>query len=76
MAREAGQSTPVVPSTVMEVWEDGGDDCMLWKFVLEEMCVAFSRGPFPVTAEYDECFGKIDPFNRRLQRRRAISDKI
>ena len=76
MAREAGQSTPVVPSMVMEVWEDGGEDCMLCKFVLEEMCVAYSRGPFPVTAEYDECFEKIDPFNRRLQRRCAISDKI
>ena len=50
MACEAGQSTLVVSSTVMEVWEDGGNDCRLWKFVLEEMCVAFTKGPFPVTA--------------------------
>ena len=80
MAREAGERTPMLPSTVMEVWEDGEDgedgegERELWELVLEEMCVAFSRKPVAVFAEYDECFRRIEPF--RLAVGSAMTDRI
>lgn len=74
-AREAGMTTPVLPSTVMEVWEDdGGEEGVLWTLVLEEMCVAFSRNPLPVWEDYDECFKQVDTF--RLAVAKAMTDMI
>lgn len=52
----------MAPGTAVEVWRDGGEECGLWKVVLEEMCVAFTRKPRAVFAMYDQCFERIDPF--------------
>lgn len=45
MARNERMRTPVAPSTVMEVWEYDGEEDVLWKLLLEELCVAFSQKP-------------------------------
>ena len=60
--RESGYRTPITPSIVLAVWEEGGTECELWKEVLAEMCVAFSTKPRAVFAEYDECFEGIGAF--------------
>ena len=62
VVRESGYRTPVTPSTVLAVWEEGGAECELWDDVLEEMCVAFSTKPRAVFAEYDVCFEEIRVF--------------
>ncbi|KAF6219675.1 hypothetical protein HO133_004144 [Letharia lupina] len=74
ITRDAGKSTPVAPGTVLEVWRDGGEGCGLWKVVLEEMCVAFTRKPMAVFAVYDECFERIEPF--RLAVGEAMTGRI
>ena len=68
--RESGYRTPITPSTVLVVWEEGGAECELWGEVLGEMCVAFSSKPRAVFAEYDECFEGIGAF------RRAVGDAM
>ena len=64
--RESGYRTPITPSTVLAVWEEGGAECELWEEVLGEMCVAFSTKPRAVFAEYDECFEGIGKFRRAV----------
>lgn len=81
-ARNAGKSTPITPSTLMEVWEDGGfgeygnydEGYEVWNMVLKEMCVAFSEKPMPVYADYDACFQKIEPL--RLAVGKAMGNRI
>ena len=53
MARNERMRTPAAPSTVMEVWEYDGEAYVLWKLLLEELCVAFRRSARPVYAEYE-----------------------
>ena len=76
--RELGYRTPITPSTVLAVWEEGGAECELWEEVLGEMCVAFSTKPRAVFAEYDECFEGIGVFRRAVGEAMcdAIDDKI
>ena len=64
--RESGYRTPITPSTVLAVWEEGGAECELWEEVLGEMCVAFSTKPRAVFAEYDECFETNGVFRRAV----------
>ena len=64
--RESGYRTPITPSTVFAVWEQGGAECELWEEVVGEMCVAFSTRPRAVFAEYDECFKGIGVFRRAV----------
>ena len=64
--RDTGYRTPITPSTVLAVWEEGGAECELWEEVLAEMCVAFSTKPRAVFAEYDECFEGIGVFRRAV----------
>ena len=74
MARNEGRRTPVAPRTVMEVWEYDGEEYVLWKLLLEELCVAFSNKPRPVYAEYEQCLEAIPPL--RLAVANAIADRI
>ena len=74
VVRESGYRTPVTPSTVLAVWEEGGEKCELWWDVLEEMCVAFSTKPRAVFAEYDVCFEEIRVFRTAVGG--AMSDAI
>lgn len=75
LARAAGKTTSLAPSTVIEVWgEDSGEDTVLWALVLEEMSAAFSRNPLPLWEEYDECFKQIDPFRSAVAK--AMTDRI
>ena len=74
VVRESGYRTPVTPSTVLAVWEEGGAECELWDDVLEEMCVAFSTKPRAVFAEYDVCFEEIKAFRTAVGG--AMSDAI
>ena len=50
----------------MEVWNDGGEDYVLWKLLLEELCNAFSKTPRPKYAEYERCIGAIKPLRLAL----------
>ena len=61
---------------MLEVWEEcaGDEESLLWKVVLGEMCVAFSRKPLPVWAEFDVCCKRIDAF--RLAVGGAMADRI
>ncbi len=74
MARDAGKRTPITPSTLMEVWEGFNEGSVLWKLLLQEMCVAFSGKPMPVYADYDECFKVIDPL--RLAVANLMTERI
>ena len=73
-ARNAGRPTPVLPRTVMEVWEFNGEESELWRCLLEELCVAFSSKPMAAFAEYRECFRTIGPFRKAVGK--AMADKI
>ena len=74
MARNKGRRTPVAPSTLMEVWEYDGEEYVLWKLLLEELCVAFSNKPRPVYAEYEQCLEAIPPL--LLAVANAMADRI
>ena len=73
-ARVSDRQTPVVAKTVMEVWQVSHEECMLWKLLVEELCVAFSGEPRPVFAEWEECFQAIEPL--RLVVTTAMTDRI
>lgn len=88
-ARDGGNVTPVLPSLVLEVWEgcagveenedeeeekEDEEEDLLWQLILNEMCIAFSRKPMPVFAEFDECWKRIDLF--RSQVGGAMADRI
>ena len=66
LARESNLTTPVTPGAVMEVWNDGGEDYVLWKLVSDELCAAFSGTPRPAYAEYERCIGAITPLRLAL----------
>ena len=55
----------MTPSTVLAVWEEGGEGCELWSDIVWEMRIAFAtdRAFF---AHYDECFEKIGVFRRAV----------
>ena len=74
MARDAGMRTPVVAKSVMEVWNFGGADYVLWKLLVEELCAAFRGKPRPVFAEYEECFQVIEPLQVAVAT--AMTDRI
>ena len=58
-ARDAGERTPILPGTVIEVWEIGDRDYVLRQLVLLELRDAFSRKPLPEYEEYERCFDMI-----------------
>ena len=66
LARDLGMSTPVAPGAVMEVWNVGGENSVLWKLLLEELCGAFSSTPRPVYEDYQACIGAITPLRLAL----------
>ena len=83
IARAAGRRTPILPSTIMEVWEyeyeyesdnDGGEESELWKLLLRELCLAFSSKPLPVFEDYMVCFRTIGPFLEKVGN--AMVDRI
>ena len=74
MARDAGMRTPVVARNVMEVWQFGDDEYVLWKLLVEELCVAFSGKPRPVFAEYEDCFEAIGSLQVAVSK--AMADRI
>ena len=59
---------------VGEEEEEEEEGSLLWKLVLGEMCVSFSRKPMPVFREFDGCCKRIDPF--RLAVGCAMADRI
>ena len=66
LARDLGMPTPVVPGAVMEVWNVGGENSVLWKLLVEELCGAFSSTPRPVYEDYEACIGVITPLRLAL----------
>ena len=51
---------------MLEVWNDGGEDYVLWKLLLDELCNAFSTTPRPNYAVYERCIGAIAPLRLAL----------
>ena len=66
LARDLNLTTPVTPSAVMEVWNYGGEDYVLWKLLVEELCGAFASTPRPAYEEFEACIGAIEPLRLAL----------